>query len=126
MKKLFLLPLMLLLLTLFMPSCYYDNEVDLYPFNNTPCDTSNVTYPGSIVSIMNANCNNCHNPNTSNGNPAVITSTYDGLKVVATNGKLYNSVNWVNGKHNMPQAGSKLSNCDLAKINIWLNAGSPQ
>ena len=117
----------LLLLTgiLFLSSgCYYDNEVDVYPFINQQCDTTNVTYSQTIAPIMSANCNNCHNGTTPNGNPSVITSTYDGLKVVAENGKLYNSVFWVDGKHNMPSGGSKLSECDLTKINIWLRDGA--
>ena len=105
-------------------SCYYDDEVDLYPFNTVPCDTSNVTYSQSIAPIMTASCNVCHNSSTSNGNPPVFTTDYPGLNVAAKNGKLYNAVNWVDGKHNMPQNGSKLGTCDLAKINIWLKAGS--
>jgi hypothetical protein len=121
-----LLQILLLIAVIFFASgCYYDNEVDVYPFVNKPCDTTNVTYAQTIAPIMSANCNTCHNPASPNGNPAVITSTYEGLKVVADNGKLYNSVFWVDGKQNMPDGGSKLSDCDLQKIKIWLNAGAP-
>ena len=123
-KKLFLLPVLFACLMILIHSCYYDNKVDLYPFGSGKCDTSNVTYSQTIVPIMNANCNNCHNATTSNGNPAVNTSTYDGLLIVANNGKLWNAVDWVDGQHNMPQASSKLSTCDLAKINIWIKAGA--
>ena len=105
-------------------SCYYDNEVDLYGFDKNPCDTIAVTYSETIAPIMSANCNNCHNPVSPNGEPPVITSTYEGLKVVAENGKLYNAVFWVDGKHNMPQGSSKLSDCDLSKIDIWLRNGA--
>jgi len=125
MRKIFFLISCLTGFLFLIPSCYYDNEVDLYPFNMQPCDSTNVTYSQTIAPIMSANCNNCHNATTSNGNPPVITADYPGLKVVALNGKLNNSVNWVDGKHNMPQGGSKLSNCDLVKINIWIKAGSP-
>lgn len=124
-KKILFLSIIFVCLLVLIPSCYYDNEVDLYPFDNAPCDTTNVTYSQTIAPIMSANCNNCHNINTPNGNPPVITDNYKDLKVVADNGKLYNSVNWVDGKHNMPQGGGKLSYCDIAKINIWINAKSP-
>lgn len=122
-KRLFLF-LSACCLVFLVTSCYYDNEVDLYPGNTVPCDTTNVTYSQSIAPIMAANCNVCHNSTSSNGNPPVITTDYKGLSEVAKNGKLYNSVNWVDGKHNMPQGGSKLSPCDLAKINIWIAEGS--
>jgi hypothetical protein len=104
-------------------SCYYDNEVDLYPGNTVPCDTSNVTYSQRIAPIMTSNCNVCHNTATASG--GVITDNWPGLSIVAKDGRLWNSVNWVNGLHNMPQGGSKLGNCDLAKINIWIKADSP-
>ena len=104
-------------------SCYYDNEEDLYPYgNNTPCDTLDVTYSQTIAPIMASNCNNCHNPVSPNG--GVITSTYDGLKIVADNGKLYNSVFWVDGAIQMPQGSSQLSSCNLSKINIWIKNGA--
>ena len=109
-------------------SCYYDNVADLYPFNGQKCDTTNVTYSSSIAPIMSGSCNICHNRVTvAYGNPAVFTADYNGLKDVAKNGKLWNAVDHLNSNNakNMPSGGSKLSDCDLAKINIWIKAGYP-
>ena len=124
MRTIFYLILPSLALLFMVTSCYYDNEVDLYPSNAVPCDTSNITYTNTIAPIMSANCNVCHNIGNPNGTPPVITSDYPGLKVVALNGKLANSVNWTNGQHKMPQSGSQLGPCDLAKINSWIKAGA--
>jgi hypothetical protein len=103
-------------------SCYYDNVEDLYPYASSACDTTNVTYSQTIAPIMAANCNVCHSTAIANGN--VITDTWKGLSIVAKNEQLWNAVDWTDGINNMPQAGSKLSDCNLAKINIWIKAGS--
>jgi len=102
-------------------SCYYDNEEALYPSMGA-CDTANVTYSGTIAPIMATNCNSCHGITLSNGN--VITENYQGLKVIAENGKLHGVVNHLSGYQPMPQDRPKLSDCDLAKIDIWINGGA--
>jgi hypothetical protein len=127
MKKILLLITAGFLFLFLIPSCYYDNVEDLYPFAASNCDTSNITYSLSIAPIMAANCNTCHNSSNPNGNPPVITTDYAGLSVVAKNGKLWNSVDHLNGgSKDMPQNANKLSDCDLAKINTWIKAGSPE
>ena len=102
-------------------SCYYDNEEALYPSLGT-CDTSNVTYSVTIAAIMAANCNSCHGSTLSNGN--VITENYQGLKIIADNGKLHGVVNHLSGYQPMPKDRPQLSDCDLAKIDIWINSGA--
>jgi hypothetical protein len=113
----------LLVSVLTMHSCYWDNEEDLYPFSGTSCDTTHVTYSGTIAPIMNTYCNSCHNAATANG--GVITDNWPALSTVANNGKLWNAVNWSDGVNNMPQGGTKLSDCNLAKINKWISDGAP-
>ena len=103
--------------------CYNDNEYDLYPFSSAPCDSTNVTYSQTMVSIVTANCNVCHSTPQHLGN--VITDTYDGLSTVALNGKLWGGVNWETGFVAMPNGGAKLSACDLGKIKKWINMGAP-
>jgi hypothetical protein len=126
MKKILVFVAAGLMLLFLIPSCYYDNVEDLYPFEASACDTTNITYSKTIAPIMEANCNTCHNSVTANGNPPVITADYPGLSVVAKNGKLWNAVDHVNGgSRDMPQNASKLSDCDLAKIHIWIKSGSP-
>lgn len=113
---------MLLFFSLALAGCYYDKENELYP-DQANCDTSGVmTYSQSVAPVMVANCNTCH----SGANPegGVITSNYDGLSVVANNGKLWAAVNH-EGSLPMPQGGDKLPVCDLTKIKKWIDAGAP-
>ena len=123
MKKILIFITAGLLFLCLIPSCYYDNVEDLYPFEACACDTANVTYSQTIAPIMSANCNACHNSANPNGNPPVITADSAGLIVVAKNTKLWNAVDHVNGgSRDMPQNANKLSDCDLAKINVWITA----
>lgn len=108
---------------LLMSSCYNDNEYDLYPFSATQCDSTNVSYSKTIVPIVSSNCNTCHSTAQHEGN--VITDTYAGLSKVAKNGQLWGGVNWEPGYVTMPNGGSKLPACELAKIKNWINQGAP-
>ncbi len=122
MKNLFRIFAAMFIFSFFLTGCYYDKENELYPTAEN-CDTTGVmTYSGQIAPIMTGNCNVCH----SGANPSggVVTSTYDGLKVVALDGRLSAAVNWT-GPVQMPQGTDKLSACNLAKINKWVVAGAP-
>jgi hypothetical protein len=111
----------LLAFGIFFQSCYYDNEVYLYGAGGSACDTTTVTYSGTIVPILNNNnCNTCHTPTSGNG---IITTDYADLKILATNGKLVNSVNGT-GVPLMPLSGQKMPSCTLAKISKWVRDGA--
>lgn len=107
-------------------SCYYDNEEELYEHVQTiQCDTTNVTYSATIKPIMQENCNSCHNQAGPSG--GVATDTYAGLQAITAaglNDKLWGAVAHVNGFSPMPQGGNKLSDCNLAKIRVWINGGA--
>jgi hypothetical protein len=121
MKKIFTLIVTGVLLSLTFQGCYNDNEYDLYPF--VACDSTNVTYSQTIVPIMTGNCNVCHSTTLASG--GIVTDTYDGLSVIAKNGRLWGAVSHSQGFQPMPQNTSKLSGCDLGKIKVWINAGVP-
>jgi hypothetical protein len=111
----------LLAFGIFFQSCYYDNEVYLYGAGGSACDTTNVTYSGTIVPILNNNnCNTCHTSTSGNG---VIITDYANLKIIANNGSLVNSVNGT-GVPLMPLGGPKMSSCTLAKISKWVRDGA--
>jgi hypothetical protein len=110
-------------LLLLFPSCYNDNEYDLYPYPGTKCDSSNVTYSQTIAPILSANCNICHSTAVASG--GVVTDNYNGLIIIANSGRLWIDVNWESGADPMPKGGSKLSACDLGKIKKWINLGTP-
>ncbi|MCF8309706.1 MAG: cytochrome c [Bacteroidales bacterium] len=104
-------------------SCYYDNEEDLYP-QQAECDTTNVNYNDQIAPIMQNNCNSCHSGVSPNA--GVITDNYEDLKAVAENGQLWGAVNHEPGYTPMPRNQPKLPECDLKKIRIWIDNGTPR
>lgn len=104
-------------------ACYYDSEEYLYGNQVQPCDTSAVKYSTVIAPLVASNCNSCHSSASPSGN--VVTDNYTGLAAIAANGKLWGAVNHNNGFSAMPKGGNKLSNCELAKIRIWIQAGAP-
>lgn len=119
MKKL-LLPV--LALSLMLASCYNDNKEELYPSNT--CNTSNVTYSGTVKSIITQNCltGGCHTgPGTPSGYDL---TTYAGVKVVVDNGHLLGAINHNSGFSPMPQNANKLSDCTISQITAWVGAGA--
>ncbi len=100
--------------------CYYDNEEDLYP-GSQACDLTNVTYTASIAPIFAASCNSCHSAGSPSGN--ITTDSYAAVKTNIS--RIKGAVNHQSGFSPMPQNGNKLSNCDLSKIDDWINQGMP-
>lgn len=105
-------------------SCYRDNEEELYPQvpGSGNCDLTNVTYQAVIAPVMAASCNGCHSG--AGASAGVVTDTYDGLKTIALNGKLYGVVSHASGYSPMPKNGNKLSACSIEKIKTWVDAGA--
>jgi len=86
-------------------------------------DTVNVTYSLSVKTIISNKCQGCH----SGANPqgAIDLTTYTNVKAQVTNGKLWGAVNGNAGYSAMPKNGSKLSVCELTKIQKWIAQGAP-
>ena len=122
MKSIIVAGITLFLLAWAMSSCYYDNEEYLYP-NPVSCDTTNITYTGTVVPILENNCYSCHNNVTQQG--GVIVDNYADLKVTIDNGSFRGAINHLEGWSPMPKGGNKLPECDLTKINFWLDRGAP-
>lgn len=101
--------------------CYYDKEEVLYPA--TACDTAAVTYSMSVVPVLSANCIGCHGGSTPSA--AIRLDTYAGVKQQVDNGRLLGAVNQEASYSAMPKGGNKLSTCNIAKIRLWIAAGSP-
>lgn len=122
--KIFFSVLLLLVLIFTVSSCYYDKEDTLYPYaGSSLCDTSTVTYSSTIVPLLNANCNNCHQTALASG--GVILDTYAGVQTVAANGWLMSAITHASGFIPMPKNGNKLPDCTIAKFRIWVNQGAP-
>jgi hypothetical protein len=113
------------LLVVSFQSCYYDREDYLYPNTATSCDTTNVTYTATVSKIMGTYCATpgCHSTTSHASN--IILDTYAGTKASAQNANFLGSINHSSGLSAMPQGGSKLSDCDISKLTIWVNKNYP-
>jgi mono/diheme cytochrome c family protein len=87
------------------------------------CDTSSYSYTAVIKPIITTNCQGCHSSTAASG--GIDLSTYNGLKAKITDGRLWGSVNHYTGFSPMPKNAAKLSDCDLTKIRMWIDSGSP-
>ena len=106
-------------------SCYYDKESQLYPVAGTSCDTTNITYSVTIKDILqNNSCLNCHSGSAASGGN-VMLDNYTSLKQYVQNGQLYGSISHNPAYVPMPQGGNQLSACDIKKIKIWIDSGTP-
>ncbi|HTK19459.1 MAG TPA: hypothetical protein VL442_08100 [Mucilaginibacter sp.] len=131
MKKLIIFAILPIMISM-IAACYNDNLSELTPASGVPggkgaatCDTSGVmSYSGNVVPVLQTNCglnNSCHSANNSSG---YNLSTYAGVRSVALNGMLNASITWSGTVAPMPQGGSKISSCNIIKIQKWINAGS--
>jgi len=111
-----------IVIAIFMQSCYYDNVEDLYP-QLPECDTTNVTYSNSVWPVINSNCTGCHGGNAPAGN--IRLENYNDISSAANNGSLLGTIRHENGWSPMPKGGGKLNNCDITKIETWVNQGTP-
>jgi hypothetical protein len=121
--KLFFLVIILGVVSIF--GCKKDNEETLY--GNIVCDTTAVKYSTDIVKIMNANCNTCHAKSIAkiSGGGTVLDSYIDVKNYSDIGGTLIGSVKQDGSASNMPKGASKLSNCDINKIDRWILNGAP-
>ena len=123
-KKIFGLVLLFGCISVFTTGCYYDNEEDLYPVITLPtCDTVNVTYAATVLPLLESECYSCHGNGASSGN--VSLQGYTNLKTYIDNGLFWGSIAHLEGFSNMPKGGNKLPDCDLDKIQAWINLGAP-
>lgn len=126
MPKLSKLTVLLFCLALIASSCASDNLDDLLANNSTViCDTSNVTFSGTISPLVTANCSipNCH----SGDFPAsgYDFTTYEGLKVVVDKSRLFGVISHTPGFTPMPNGKPQLEQCDIDKVKAWIDAGAP-
>ena len=105
--------------------------VDTIPVSG--CDTSNVTYGGTIRGIVIANCNSCHNGTSTGGDDddddddAPNLTTYANL-VAAINdvgaNKFMGMINHTRSDYMPPSY--KLTDCEIRQFAVWIRNGMPQ
>jgi hypothetical protein len=116
---------------LFAGGCYYDNLEELHPelvLNNQTCDTTvTISFKNDIQPILLSNCgsnNSCHQIGGTSGIWEL--QDYAGVQNVAANGLLISSITWDGNNEAMPKgSASKISDCNIGKIQKWINENYP-
>lgn len=102
-------------------SCAYNNEEELYPVET--CDTSVVTFHGTIEPILSYNCYECH------GGSAQISGIplegYENIKAMVDAGRVIGALRHLPGFSAMPKDRASLAECDILKIEKWISEGAP-
>jgi len=122
MKRLIISLTTVVIFLFFFVSCYYDSEEALYPALSTTCDTSNVTFSGTIVPILDNNCSSCHSNSTaaSYGNNIRLQNYAD---VLAKADRIVGSIKHLNSFIPMPQTGGLIKTCSINQFDIWVRKG---
>lgn len=123
-KKYLLVPALGLCITggILFPGCYYDKEENLYPSTGN-CDTANVTFAGTIQPLLQANCYACHSQAAGQG--GIILEGHANVVIRVNDGKLIGAISHASGFSPMPKNGQKLAECEIKRIQVWINAGAP-
>jgi len=85
------------------------------------CITEKMSFSNDITPIMNQNCNvsGCHDNVTVAA--GIRLDTFPGIHDNAD--KIVLTINHSNGVSAMPDNADKLSDCDIKKIEAWVNQG---
>jgi len=85
--------------------------------NTTTCDTTNVTFPLTVLPIMTTYCLSCHSTaNAASLGAGYKLETLTDFTAVAKTGLVMNSIKNIGVPNLMPKGGSMLSACNIGKI----------
>lgn len=110
-------------------SCYNDNEEELYGTTPTgTCDlTTAVKFSTVVAPIISSKCgtSGCHS--ASSKAAGINLGNYDAIKAYTTSSKavFIGSIKRESSYSGMPKGDAKLPDCDISKIESWINAGAP-
>lgn len=109
------------LASFFAVQCTYHNVEDQFSNITTGCDTIEVSYSQQLLPLLQANCISCHNQ----GNPSdgIKLDSYNNLTQAAGSGRLLGALQHQSGYAAMPQGAPKLSDCEIAAFEAWINQG---
>lgn len=90
--------------------------------NPTGCNTANVTYSGFVSPLLTTYCVGCHSGGAPSG--GITLNTYNGVRTVALNGRLFGAISHSSGFQPMPRGGAKLPQCTIDKVKAWIDDGA--
>lgn len=86
------------------------------------CDTVNVKFSSHVFPVIQQNCQSCHG--TTNPSGGVSLTNHAQVVSAVTNKNLLEIIKHTSGFKAMPP-GAKMPNCEIRKIELWLNDGMP-
>lgn len=114
-------------------ACSYTNASDVPP---TPCSLpEKVSYQTDVLPILKQNCYACHSAKSyqASSGGALNMEDFSQVNHYSTTGPGKVSFMVGNIRHDaapgyvaMPYGGGKLSDCEIATIEAWVNAGASQ
>jgi mono/diheme cytochrome c family protein len=114
-----LLPLLSLWIALNFIACKHEPEEIVNPDPEPePCDTTDVTYNGTVYNIFQESCISCHSGAVPQG--GIDLTDYSQVAFLAQNGALLGAIRHEQGYSPMPQGGNKLSDCKIRQVEIWI------
>lgn len=114
-----LIPSALWLLSIWSTSCTYRDRQTLLAGT---CDTTMVTYSGTVSGIMTSYCTNCHGGSAPSA--GISLEGYNNVKAMVISGQLWGTMNHESGFKPMPQGTPKLDACTLNKLLAWIHQGA--
>jgi len=87
------------------------------------CDTTNVTYSGTIVPLVQQRCQGCHSGGTPQGD--LNFTNWATLNAVANDGRLRWAVTHDPQGVAMPPSSPIMPACEVRKFTLWIEAGAP-
>lgn len=87
------------------------------------CDSSQFKFAANVKPLIDNVCKGCHSGTFPSGGIAL--TNYGEIKAQADNGKLVGSISFQQGYKAMPDGGPKMSDCKVAVIRKWVQAGAP-
>jgi uncharacterized membrane protein len=85
------------------------------------CDTTTVKFAGFIQPLVQNQCQGCHG--TTNPSGGISLTNYTQIKASVQTGRFWGSIQQLSGFVKMP-VGSRLSDCELNKVNAWIKRGA--
>jgi hypothetical protein len=102
-------------------SCTFENEENYF---NPVCDTTAIVY-NDLTYIFTDVCASCHVSATETPRPGIVMSNYEQVKASILTGKVLPAIKH-ESIYKMPAGQAKLSDCDIEKVEAWINAGMPE
>ena len=103
--------------------CYYDHEGILYPGSENCTPSATPSFSVDVLPVLEARCNSCHSGSFPSA--GIRLDAYVPVQAYVSDGSLIGSIRHSSGFSPMPKSASKMSSCEIEKIQNWINDGAP-